>query len=60
MDDRGHFVAESLPPGTYEVVVSVYIPGVKPQPPVRQQVTLQNGVTTEVAIPFSLAPNPGP
>ena len=60
VDDRGRFVAESVPPGTYEVVVSVFSPGMKPQPPVKQQVTLQNGVTTEVTIPFVLATTPNP
>jgi hypothetical protein len=60
VDDRGRFVAESLPPGTYELVVSVFVPGVKPQPPVKQQVTLQNGVMTEVIIPFTLVSSPGP
>ena len=60
VDDRGRFVAESVPPGTYEVVVSVFTPGMKPQPPVKQQVTLQNGVTTEVTIPFVLATTPNP
>lgn len=60
VDDRGRFVAESVPPGTYEVVVSVFSPGLKPQPPVKQQVTLQNGVITEVTIPFILATTPNP
>ena len=60
VDDRGRFVAESIPPGTYELVVSVFIPGVKPQPPVKQQVTLQHGVTTEVTIPFTLVSSPSP
>jgi Carboxypeptidase regulatory-like domain len=60
VDDRGRFITESLPPGTYELVVSVFVPGVKPQPPVKQQVTLQNGVTTEVTVPFILASSPNP
>jgi protocatechuate 3,4-dioxygenase beta subunit len=60
VDDRGRFVAESLPSGTYELAVSVLVPGLKPQPPVKQQVTLQNGVTTEVTVPFTLANSPNP
>ena len=60
VDERGRFLAESVPPGTYDVVVTVFGPGIKPQPPVKQQVALQNGVTTEVTIPFSLTGSPKP
>jgi len=54
VDDRGRFVAEAVPPGTYEVLVFVASPQLAPQPPVKQQVTLQNGVTTEITIPIQL------
>jgi hypothetical protein len=54
VDNRGRFVAEAVPPGTYEVLVFVASPQLVPQPPVKQQVTLQNGVTTEITIPIQL------
>ena len=54
VDDRGRFIAEGVPPGTYEVLVFVVSPQLTPQPPVKQQVTLQNGVTTEITIPVQL------
>jgi len=59
VDDRGHFIAEGIPPGSYEVAVQVVGGGVR-KPPVKQQVVLQDGVITDLAINFDLGANPKP
>ena len=59
VDTRGHFVFEGMPAGTYEINVSVFIPGVTRQPrPGKQQVTVTDGVVTDVVIPLDLSPGP--
>src|SRR4030095_13068985 len=55
VDSRGHFIAEGVPPGTYEITTSVIVPGARPtRPPTKQQVTLQDGATTDVVITIDL------
>jgi len=50
VDARGHFVMEGLPTGVYELMVNVTAsPGVRPRP-ARQQVTLQDGVVSDVSL----------
>jgi Carboxypeptidase regulatory-like domain len=59
VDARGHFLIEGMPPGTYELTVMV--PGWRESPPrrVKQEVNVQNGVTTDVVITIDLsAPSP--
>jgi hypothetical protein len=46
VDDRGHFVAEGIPPGSYEIWI--IISGLRA--PVKQSVVLQDGVATDVNI----------
>ena len=61
VDARGHFLMEGLPPGTYELTVMV--PGAPGSPPrrVKQDVSVQNGVTTDVVLTVDLsAPPPRP
>jgi len=59
VDSRGHFVAEGLAAGTYEVNVSVFVPGANRRvPSAKQQVTVSDGNVTEVTIPVDLSPGP--
>jgi hypothetical protein len=56
VDARGHFILEGLPGGTYDFVTTVYTPGSQRRPPpvANQQVTVPDGVVTEVTITFDL------
>src|SRR4030095_7981626 len=48
VDSRGRFLVEWLPPGTYEVNASVFIPGSRTRPPsAKQQVNVADGIVTE-------------
>lgn len=59
VDSRGRFVVEGLAAGTYEINVSVYIPSDRRRvPSAKQQVTVSDGVATEVTIPLDLTPRP--
>ena len=58
VDDRGRFTADGIPPGTYELWVTVA--GMKPRPPVKQSVVLQDGVITDVTITIDLNASQGP
>ena len=55
VDARGHFLIEGIPPGTYEL--TVMFPGSSGSPPrrVKQEVSVQNGVTTDVVITIDLS-----
>ena len=55
-DARGHFLFEGLLGGLYELSVFVYSPGTKPLPPTKQQVSLQDGIVTDVTISVDLGP----
>ena len=61
VDARGHFLMEGIPPGAYELMVMVPGgPGGSPRR-VKQDVSVQNGVTTDVVITIDLsAPPPKP
>lgn len=54
-DARGHFLMEGIPTGAYELTVSVM--GAPPGPPrtVKRDVSVQDGVVTDVAITIDLA-----
>ena len=56
VDARGHFVLEGLPGGTYDFVTTVYTPGSQRRslPVAKQQVTVPDGVVTEVTITVDL------
>jgi 5-hydroxyisourate hydrolase-like protein (transthyretin family) len=56
VDARGHFIIEGLPGGLYELTVIVSLPGAKQRPPVKQQVSLQDGVVTDVTVSVDLGP----
>lgn len=56
VDARGHFLMEGVPAGTYEIAVSVFVPGSRLRPPdSKQQVTVQDGGVLEVALTVNLA-----
>lgn len=52
VDERGHFVLEGVPAGSYEVSATVI--GIKPGRTAKQQVVLQNDMVTQVAITLDL------
>jgi hypothetical protein len=52
VDSRGRFIAEGLPPGSYEIWVNVM--GVR-KPIVKQTVVLQDGLTTDVTINYDMS-----
>lgn len=62
-DARGHFRIDGLIPGTYEVVVSVFMtaPPAQPPsiPPARQTVVVTNGTVADVTITLQM-PKPSP
>ncbi|HKR22998.1 MAG TPA: carboxypeptidase-like regulatory domain-containing protein [Pyrinomonadaceae bacterium] len=61
VDARGHFLMEGLPAGTFEVIVLLSAPSLRNRPPqARQQVTIQDGVPTDVEITLDLKPQPNP
>jgi protocatechuate 3,4-dioxygenase beta subunit len=49
VDERGRFLIDGIPPGSYELQTVVNLPGQKPRT-YRRQVTLQDGQTMEVTI----------
>jgi hypothetical protein len=55
VDERGRFLVEGLPAGSYEISVSVSGPGLRPRPEVKQDVVLQDGVVSDVTITLDLA-----
>jgi hypothetical protein len=57
VDVRNHFLIESLAAGTYDLYVSVYVPG-RPLAQVKQLVTVTEGGTTDVEVTVDLKANP--
>jgi 5-hydroxyisourate hydrolase-like protein (transthyretin family) len=61
VDSRGHFLIEGLPAGVYELSVTMFVPGSKLRPPsAKQQITVQDGVVSEVSLSLNLTPPPQP
>jgi hypothetical protein len=56
-DARGRFLAEGLPAGIYDIIVSYSGPNLKPRFQ-KQQVTLTDNTTTEVTVTFDLSAEP--
>jgi hypothetical protein len=59
VDARGHFIIQGIPGGLYYFETNIFMLGVvrRPQPPVKQQVNVLDGVVTEVTITLD---NPKP
>jgi hypothetical protein len=49
VDERGHFLMDGLPAGTYELNVNVSLPG-QASRTIKREVTLQDGQTTDLTI----------
>jgi hypothetical protein len=49
---------EGVPPGTYELYVSVFNPGSREQRPPMQSITVADGAVTDVVISIDLAHSP--
>ena len=60
VDERGRFIADGIPGGSYELWVSVAGGNVRGRPPVKQQIVLQDGTVTDVAVTLDLAGGPKP
>jgi len=59
VDARGHFVAEGLPDGTYEVHAMVSVPGKRPgYAETKQQVSVSEGTVSEVLLTVELPASP--
>jgi hypothetical protein len=56
VDARGQFLVEGLPPGVYEVLVSIFNnKSAQRLYPVRREVNVQDGVVTDVVITFDVS-----
>ena len=60
VDARGHFLMEGIPPGNYEVVVQVFSSNRTAPRGAKREVTVQDGIVTEVMITVDLTPPPTP
>lgn len=60
VDSRGHFSAQGLAAGNYELRVYVYVSGSPPRPPTKQIVTVTEGAPTDVTVTVDLTPTPKP
>ena len=61
VDARGHFFMEGIPPGNYELSVQIFGQGAPRVPPgAKREVSVQNGVVTEVVLTVDLTTQPKP
>jgi len=60
VDERGHFLVDGLPSGSYEITASIVGGSAKPPRSVKQTVVLDDGGTTDVNITLDLASGPKP
>lgn len=58
VDARGHFLIEGVPPGVYELRVLLSSGGPTPGRSVKQEVSVQDGVITDVVVTIDLGPTP--
>ncbi len=59
VDSRGRFLIEGMSPGDYELTLQAFVPGTPPRriAPVKQSVTVANGVEAEVTMTLDLNAN---
>jgi Carboxypeptidase regulatory-like domain len=61
VDARGSFLMEGIPPGNYELVLQFFGAGAPQQPPGnKREVSIQNGVVTDVMFTVDLTTQPRP
>ena len=61
VDARGHFLMDGIPPGNYELGLQFYGAGAPPVPPgAKREVSVQNGVVTDVMLTVDLTTQPKP
>ena len=60
VDARGHFLMEGIPPGNYEVLAQVYMSNRTAPRVGKREVTVQDGIVTDVLITVDLTPPPTP
>jgi len=60
VDARGHFLMEGIPPGNYEVLVQVFNLNRAAPRVSKREVTVQDGIVTDVVITVDLTPPPTP
>jgi hypothetical protein len=61
VDSRGHFIVEGLPVGVYDVVASIFVPGVRTEAALtKQQVTITDENTTDLILNLDLGQKPNP
>lgn len=60
VDSRGHFLMDGIPPGNYELMLQFFGAGAPRQPPVKREVSVQNGVVTDVMLSVDLTTQPKP
>jgi hypothetical protein len=60
VDERGHFLVDGLPSGSYEITASFVGGSAKPPRSVKRTVVLDDGGTTDVNITLDLASGPKP
>lgn len=61
VDARGHFLFEGIPAGLYEVAVTLMAPGQRMRPQAaKQQITVQDGIATDVSLTIEFPTPPKP
>jgi len=61
VDARGRFAIEGVPAGSYDLYVSIFVPGSRVrQPSSKQSITVTEGSVTEVELVIDLEANPTP
>ena len=60
VDSRGHFLMEGIPPGNYEVLVQVFGSNRGAPRTARREVSVQDGIVTDLVITVDLTPPPTP
>ena len=60
VDPRGHFLMEGIPPGNYELTLQFFGVGAPQRPGYKREVSIQNGVVTDVMFTVDLTTQPKP
>ena len=60
VDARGRFMAEGIPPGTYEVQASIGGAALMQPRSAKREISLQDGVTTDITLTIDMSAPPPP